>query len=233
PSANREWGVAESLNQYPKVPGEEHLDGAIAEGVEGLRDAGRLFHGFKWSLGTSSNYSVVLQRNPLRLLLTSSGNDKRLLRECDFVVVDEHGKSLVDPAHGKPSAETGLHLLLAELPETGAVLHTHSVWSTLLTDRFGEVGFTLERFEMLKGLDGITTHEASKLVEVFANDQDITRLAGRVRARVLDTEKPLKHGFLLERHGLYAWGKSLAETRRHIEIFEFLFEVLGRKLQGG
>ena len=87
--------------------------------------------------------------------------------------------------------------------------------------------------EMLKGLDGITTHEASKLVEVFANDQDIARLAGRVRPRLLDTEKPLKHGFLLERHGLYAWGKSLAEARRHIEIFEFLFEVLGRKLQGG
>lgn len=222
-----------TVNQYPKVPGEGHLDEAIACGAEGLRDVGRLFHGFKWSLGTSSNYSVVLQRDPLRLLLTSSGNDKRLLREGDFVVVDDQGKSLVDPAHGKPSAETGLHLLLAELPDTGAVLHTHSVWSTLLTDRFGEIGFTLERFEMLKGLDGITTHEVSKLVEVFANDQDISRLAGRVRPRLMDPEKPLKHGFLLERHGLYTWGKSLAEARRHIEIFEFLFEVLGRKLQAG
>ena len=72
-------------NRYPKIPGEEHLNQAIAEGVEGLRDVGRLFHGFKWSLGTSSNYSVVLQRDPMRILLTSSGNDKRLLREQDFV----------------------------------------------------------------------------------------------------------------------------------------------------
>lgn len=225
--------VTATVHTYPRIPGEEHLDQAIVEGVEGLRDVGRLFHGFKWSLGTSSNYSVVLQRDPLRLLLTSSGNDKRLLREGDFVVVDASGKSLVDAAHGKPSAETGLHLLLAELPETGAVLHTHSVWSTLLTDRFGEVGFTLEKFEMLKGLDGITTHETSKLVEVFANDQDIARLSERVRPRLVDRDHPLKHGFLLERHGLYTWGKSLAEARRHIEIFEFLFEVLGRKLQTG
>ena len=220
-------------NRYPKIPGEEHLNQAIAEGVEGLRDVGRLFHGFKWSLGTSSNYSVVLQRDPMRILLTSSGNDKRLLREQDFVVVDGLGKSLVDKSHGKPSAETGLHLLLAELPDTGSVLHTHSVWNTLLSDRFGEVGFTLEKFEMLKGLDGISTHETSKRVEVFANDQDIDRLAAKVRPRVMDAANPLKHGFLLQRHGLYTWGKSLAEARRHIEIFEFLFEVLGRKYQGG
>ncbi len=225
--------VAPIVHQYPQIPGEAHLDGVIACGVEGLRDVGRLFHGFKWSLGTSSNYSLVLQRDPLRLLLTSSGNDKRLLREGDFVVVDDQGRSLVDPGHGKPSAETGLHLLLAELPDTGAVLHTHSVWSTLLTDRFGEIGFTLEQFEMLKGLEGIQTHEVSKLVEVFANDQDIGRLAAKVRPRIMHQEKPLKHGFLLERHGLYAWGKSLAEARRHIEIFEFLFEVQGRKLQAG
>ena len=217
----------------PVVPGEEHLNGAIAGAVAGLRDTGRLFHGFKWSLGTSSNYSVVLQRDPMRILLTASGNDKRLLNDRDFVVVDAQGKSLVADGHGKPSAETGLHLLLAELPETGSVLHTHSVWGTLLTDRFGEVGFTLEQFEMLKGLEGITTHDIHKQVEVFANDQDIARLAPRVRQRLGAPTKPLTHGFLIERHGLYTWGKDLHAARRHIEIFEFLFEVLGRKLQSG
>jgi methylthioribulose-1-phosphate dehydratase len=40
----------------------------------------------------------------------------------------------------------------------------------------------------------------------------------------------LTHGFLLRRHGLYAWGKDLDEARRHLEIFEFLFEVEGRRL---
>jgi methylthioribulose-1-phosphate dehydratase len=37
------------------------------------------------------------------------------------------------------------------------------------------------------------------------------------------------HGFMLRRHGLYTWGKNIAEAKRHVEIFEFLLEVLGRK----
>jgi len=210
--------------------GEDHLRPAIEAGIESLRTIGRQFHDFRWSLGTSSNYSVVLQRDPMRLLLTASGKDKGALGADDFVVVDAAGKSLVS-GPGKPSAETSLHTLLAELPATGAVLHTHSVWGTLLSDRYGEAGFIIEGFEMLKGLEGITTHETRKEVEVFANDQDIARLSGRVRPRLTDPVRPLTHGFLIERHGMYTWGKDLAAARRHVEIYEFLFEVLARKLQ--
>lgn len=214
----------------PVPSGEEHLKPAIEAGIAALMAIGRQFHDFKWSLGTSSNYSVVLQRDPMRLLLTSSGKDKGALGPDDFVVVDALGKSLV-PGPGKPSAETGLHTLLAELPETGAVLHTHSVWGTLLSDRYGEAGFAIEGFEMLKGLEGIQTHEVRKVVEVFANDQDIPRLAARVRPRLHDAKKPLTHGFLIERHGMYTWGRDIAAARRHVEIYEFLFEVLARRLQ--
>jgi len=209
---------------------ESHLQPAIEAGVEALRAIGRQFHDFKWSLGTSSNYSIVLQRDPMRLLLTASGKDKGALGQGDFVVVDGTGKSLV-PGPGKPSAETGLHTLLAELPETGAILHTHSVWGTLLSDRYGEAGFAIEGFEMLKGLEGITTHEIRKDVEVFANDQDIARLASKIRPRLHDASRPLTHGFLIERHGMYTWGRDIAAARRHVEIYEFLFEVLARKLQ--
>jgi methylthioribulose-1-phosphate dehydratase len=41
------------------------------------------------------------------------------------------------------------------------------------------------------------------------------------------------HGFLLSRHGLYTWGESVAEARRHLEALEFLFEVEGRRVFGG
>jgi methylthioribulose-1-phosphate dehydratase len=30
-------------------------------------------------------------------------------------------------------------------------------------------------------------------------------------------------------HGLYTWGADLAEARRHIEVLEFLMEVLGTR----
>ena len=41
------------------------------------------------------------------------------------------------------------------------------------------------------------------------------------------------HGFLMRGHGLYVWGASLEEAKRHLEVFEFLFEVEGRRLQLG
>jgi len=32
----------------------------------------------------------------------------------------------------------------------------------------------------------------------------------------------------LRRHGLYSWGDTLAQAKRHIEILEFLLETMGR-----
>ncbi|WP_425398260.1 methylthioribulose 1-phosphate dehydratase [Aeoliella sp.] len=208
---------------------------ALRTSVDALRDTGRMLHGRGWSLGTSSNYSVVLDRDPLELLLTASGKDKGRLERSDFVRVDPRGHRIERPddrfgADNKPSAETLLHIALAELPETGAVLHTHSVWATLLSDRyFEEGGLEIEGFEMLKGLEGITTHETKKWVPIFDNTQDIAALAKQLRPLLHDPDNPLEHGFLIRKHGLYTWGRNLAAARRHVEVFEFLFECLGRQ----
>ena len=84
---------------------------------------------------------------------------------------------------------------------------------------------------MLKGLAGVTTHEHREWVPIFPNSQDIADRR-RVELRLNDTSKPPLHGFLLRNHGLYTWGRDLDEARRHIEIFEFLFEVLVRRQNG-
>jgi methylthioribulose-1-phosphate dehydratase len=41
-------------------------------------------------------------------------------------------------------------------------------------------------------------------------------------------EHPGSHAFLLRGHGLYTWGRDLPEAKRHVEILEFLMEVIGR-----
>jgi methylthioribulose-1-phosphate dehydratase len=87
-------------------------------------------------------------------------------------------------------------------------------------------GLTIEGYEMLKGLAGVTSHDHRELVPIIDNDQDIPRLAGRV-AETLDRHAAA-HAFLLRRHGLYTWGETLADAARHVEILEFLFEVVGR-----
>ncbi|QDU87628.1 Methylthioribulose-1-phosphate dehydratase [Pirellulimonas nuda] len=214
------------MNQPPTRP-------SATEATDALRAAGADFHHRGWSLGTSSNYSAVLGRDPLDLLVTVSGKHKGRLSADDFVHVGADGK----PAAGdnkKSSAETMLHVVLAEAAGAGAVLHTHSVWGTLLSDRYGDAGgWAIEGYEMLKGLDGITTHQSAKYIEVFPNTQDIPTLAQQVRGRLEDDADPLRHGFLIRKHGLYAWGEDIDAARRHIEVLEFLFECEGRRLAWG
>src|SRR4051812_26995951 len=98
-----------------------------------LQDVGALFYSRGWSVGASSNYSVVLGRDPLKLLITASGKDKRALARGDFLIVDERGR-VSEESGNKPSAETMLHVVAAQQPGVGAVLHTHSVWATVLSD---------------------------------------------------------------------------------------------------
>jgi methylthioribulose-1-phosphate dehydratase len=198
--------------------------------VRRLQEIGAEFHARGWSLGTSSNYSTVVNREPLRLLLTASGKDKGRLGDDDFVLVDESGRSIEADAP-RPSAETLLHCVLARQPGIGAVLHTHSIWGTVLSDAFYPRGrLPIAGYEMLKGLDGVSTHEYRAEIEIFENTQDIASLASVVERRLDDAERPLRHGFLIRRHGLYTWGRDLEEARRHVEVLEFLFEVVGRTL---
>jgi methylthioribulose-1-phosphate dehydratase len=205
------------------------LDGVRRE-VDGLREVGADFHRRGWSLGTSSNYSVVLGRDPLELLITASGKDKGRLAADDFVRVDECGRPMLQD-QPKASAETLLHVVVAGCGGAGAVLHTHSVWATVLSDHHaGNGGLEIEGYEMLKGLDGVNTHEHTTRMPILENSQDMPTLAGRVRALFKSMDDSLEHGFLLRRHGLYTWGRDLAEARRHVEVFEFLFECIGQRL---
>lgn len=198
--------------------------------IDGLRDVGRMLWTRGWSLGTSSNYSVVVSREPLELIVTASGKDKGRLGPHDFVRVGADGKPTT-PGQPKSSAETLLHTAAASLPGVGAILHTHSVWSTILSDLFAPQGaIQIEGYEMLKGLDGITTHETSFWFEIFENTQNIPELADRVRRRLHDSQRPLTHGYLIRKHGLYTWGRDLEEARRQVEIFEFLLECVARRL---
>jgi len=189
-------------------------------------------------LGTSGNFSAVLSRTPLRLAITASSLPKGALRASDILQCDDQARVVAHRgrARSTPSAETLLHLEIVRRRGAGAVLHTHSVWSTMLSDARAPAqerdagSVSIEGYEMLKGLAGVTSHEHRELVPIVENDQDMTRLARRV-GEALDRH-PAAHAFLLRRHGLYTWGATLADAERHVEILEFLFETIGRT-QGG
>jgi methylthioribulose-1-phosphate dehydratase len=199
----------------------------LAEAARALTAIGRQFYARGWVLGTSGNFSAVISRRPLRLAITPSGAHKGTLDPRAFLEIDDHAR-VRRRAAAKPSAEALLHVTIVNARGAGAVLHTHSIWSTVLSERFaGNGGIAIAGLEMLKGLAGVATHEHSEWVPIVPNDQDMSRLA-EVVARLLDGDRTA-HGFLLQGHGLYTWGRTIGEAARHVEILEFLLEVTGRR----
>ncbi len=199
-------------------------DGDFRRLAAGLAKAARAFYGRGWVLGTSGNFSAVSSRDPLRLVISASSVDKGALSAGQFLEINQNAKLL--RGRGNPSAEALLHIMLARERGAGAVLHTHSVWSTVLSEKHArEGGVAISGYEMLKGLDGVTTHQHREWLPIIENSQDMNELARRVSAALQRDRRA--HGFLLRAHGLYTWGRNLAEARRQAEILEFLLEVLG------
>lgn len=188
-----------------------------AAGLTRLVEAGRLFHARGWVPATAGNFSVRVDARSLAV--TVSGRHKGELGRADFMRVDLNGRAL---DQGKrSSAETLLHCQLYRREAAiGAVLHTHSPASTVLSRAHDSI--RLEGYELLKILDGIQTHETAVEVPVFDNDQDIARLSRVVEAH-MGTGQALP-AYLIRGHGLYAWGRTVDEARHRVEALEFLFE---------
>ncbi len=198
------------------------------EASRALAAIGQRIYGNGWSPATSSNYSLRL--NDQYAAVTQSGKDKGLLRETDIMAVDMQG---LPASSGKPSAETLLHTqLYRRYPDVGAVLHTHSHASTVLTMHWPANSLSLEGYELLKALDGYTTHESRLVIPVFDNTQDIAALAEQVDAAMAQGDA--SHAYLIRGHGLYTWAEDLPTCYRQLEALEVLLaiELDRRRLSG-
>jgi len=201
---------------------------SLSPAAESLCATARWCYTQGWVPATSGNFSV---RQGERILVTASGLDKGVLTPAGLLEVDLEG-NLVN-GEAKPSAETGLHLVLYKArPAAGAILHVHTVWNTLLSGFQAEAGHVaIGGYELLKGLSGVATHEYIERVPIISNSQNYGELTAQLAAAL--NQYPHAHGVLLSRHGLYTWGNSVSEARRHLEALEFLFEVEARRVLGG
>jgi len=197
----------------------------FADAAARLAQIGRQCHARGWTLGTSGNFSAVLQRDPIRMAITATGLDKGSMSPEEIIEIDERGAVL--SGSGRPSAEAAIHVAIVRARGAGAVLHTHSIWSTILSDATPGEGLAIEGYEMLKGLSGVSTHERREWLPILENTQDWAAAVPRVEATL--ARNPESHGFLIRRHGLYTWGRDLSEAQRQLEILEFLLEVIERK----
>ena len=167
---------------------------------------------------TSSNFSMRL--DDTHAAITISGRDKGTLAPDDIMVIDMDGRAVGTAA--RPSAETLLHTQLYRcFSETNVVLHTHSRTQTVASRLFANAGvIRFDGYELQKAIAGHTSHEEAIELPVFPNTQDMPELVERVDAWIR-ADKPL-YGYLIDGHGIYTWGRDMAEAERHIEAFEFL-----------
>lgn len=183
--------------------------------IDELIAIGRFAAARGWVPATSGNFSRRL--DDMHAAVTRSGADKGALTSGDFIRI-----ALDEPLPAGVSAETPLHVARYRAdPAIGAIVHVHSVAATVVSradEKRGHV--VLEGFEMQKALDGFTTHESTVELPIFGNAQDTAQLAKHIERSL--GKKAAVPGYLLAGHGLYAWGSTMNDARRHAEGFDFL-----------
>jgi methylthioribulose-1-phosphate dehydratase len=194
--------------------------------VEELITLGETFYKRNWIAGTAGNFSTVVRRRPFEWTITRTGVHRGSLTGSDFIFLNKCRTP--HEAAQLPVAESPIHWVIMSNTGAGAVLQTHSVWSTILSDAYAQSGgFEIEGFEVLKSLYKAPTANPVEWVAILENSEDYLGLAHNI-ARLLN-RRPDIHAILLRKHGLYSWGSTVQEAARHIETFELLFEVMVRQ----
>lgn len=188
----------------------QELKEQIAETIRHYNDKG-------WSPATSTNYSFKDEDG--MIWVSRSGIDKYEFHADDFITVNSDGQAIGAFEGVRPSAETLIHCVLYELfPETKVILHSHSIYPVLVSAVDGE-RVTFQGYEVQKGFEGQTTHEAIVHIPIFENTQDMQAFKSVLQN---NAELLRNHSFLMKKHGTYAWGRNLFEAKRHLETLEYL-----------
>jgi methylthioribulose-1-phosphate dehydratase len=188
--------------------------------------AGKWISERHWVPATGGNFSARL--NTAECLVTASGKHKGHLEEKDLLTIKWSGNKL--DCKGKPSAETRLHTQIYDLDSTAqAVFHTHSIHTTVFSRLIDAPVYRFNGYEMQKSIKGNTTHESDLLLPIINNSQDMQALAAVVQQRW--EASPMPFAFLVKGHGMYAWGNTIDEAKRHLEGWEFLIECELKRIQ--
>lgn len=192
----------------------------IASQLQQLAEIGQWIQANRWCPATSGNLSTREQGHQ-HFWISVSGKYKGELAQADFIEIGEQGEPI--SSDKKPSAETLLHrLIYRRFSDATYVLHTHSIYGTVLSQAEKSGQLVLRDLELQKAFSGVETHEGDLTIPVFANSQDMVALSEQIDEHIEQCNSI--HGFLLAGHGLYTWGNNASAAKRHLEALEFLFE---------
>lgn len=137
----------------------------------------------------------------------------------------------------KPSACTPLFMAAYTMRNAQCCIHTHSqaaVLVTLLCEQTPSLNkdvFEIEQIEQIKGIPrGYGKEKAGNLgyydklripiIENTAHEEDL-----RDTLEKAIQEWPDTYAVLVRRHGLYVWGKSVAQAKTQAESLDYIFQL--------
>ena len=178
----------------------------------------RQFYDQGWVSGTGGGISI---RTDDTIYLAPSGVPKERIQPEDLFVLDRSGDILERPkTEGlKPSECQSLFFNAYTLRDAGAVLHSHSLNAMLVTLLFDDV-FRVTHLEMMKGITGLGYHDTCE-IPIINNTAYESQLTESM-AEAMEAY-PQSHAVLVRRHGIYVWGKTWKEAKKHAECYDYLF----------
>ncbi|GAB7341600.1 hypothetical protein MBLNU457_7805t1 [Dothideomycetes sp. NU457] len=191
------------------------------------------FYTHGWVTGTGGGTSI---RHDSHLYIAPSGVQKELMQPTDMFVMDFASKTyLRRPSNLKPSACTPLFYAAFSLRNAGCCIHTHSISAvlvTLLCEASGDKDvFEIEQIEQIKGVPrgygeerkgnlGYFDRLRIPIIENTAHEEDLKdTLEAAIEAW------PDTYAVLVRRHGIYVWGKDVAQAKTLCESLDYIFQL--------
>lgn len=193
----------------------------------------RLFYEKGWVTGTGGG--ICAARDPETVLMAPTGVHKEEVRPSDLFLVHRTSGAILRPPKNRSLAVSECNPIFCAVMnhrDTGSVMHSHALSAVLAADRAGSRDqIIIEELEMLKGIRGVS-NQAKHAVPVIHNTPRERELQEQIREVLKNPVFLETFCILVRNHGAYIWGKDLWESKRHAEIYHFLFEaVVARSLR--
>ena len=187
----------------------------------------RVFYTKGWVSGTGGG--ICGPTDDGNLFLAPTGVHKERIQPDDFFVVAPSDGSVVVPAVDaalRPSECNSIFCTAVRMRGARSVMHSHALSSVLAADLAGDGdSISIERFEMLKGIRGVTNRD-THLLPVIRNTPRESELVDQVEKALSDERFAPAFAILVADHGAYIWGDDVWEAKRHTEVYHFLFEAV-------
>lgn len=187
-----------------------------------LRD----FHARGWASGTGGG--ICGRTEDGNLFLAPTGVHKERVEPADlFVVSPDDGRVLVEPETPglRPSECNAIFCLTVRERHAGSVAHSHALAAVLAADLADTDHLVISGLEMLKGIRDLSNLDAHR-VPVIDNTPREPELVSQIEAALADSRFGAAFAILVRDHGAYIWGSDVWETKRHAEVYHFLFEAV-------